>query len=304
MLHSVKSTTLVSLAALFFASPALSADLAKGGDPTAADYQAPFSWTGLYIGGRFGYGNANHNLSVDQYFKDYCGDSSQPEDHGFDDPDLDNRIDYLGVDGTLTCAKFSGPEDTTPDPNFDNVVVDGQSREVASLDGLNSSGITGGAQIGFDYQMGRVVVGVFGSYDLSSMDTTASLGPIDLTLIEKGDEWTVGARAGYLLHPRVLAYVLAGYTQADWTFGDGLLGKKEVTFEGVTVGGGLEYALTQNVFIGLEGTHTFYGKETILDDYDAEDNEGGRLNDEIGETKVLGTLKIKLNSDIGSSLGL
>jgi opacity protein-like surface antigen len=288
------STSAFALATIFFLSPALGADLK--GDPTSADYVAerPFSWTGFYIGGRLGYGNANHELSTEKYFKDYCEDDGDALVAGFDpfkDGDRDDRLGDLGVDGLLVCA---GEGDT---------VIAGQNKEIESIDGLNSSGITGGAQIGVDKQFGRFVIGAFGSYDLSSMDTTGSDGPDDFTLIEKGDEWSVGARAGFLLHPRVLAYALAAYTQADWTFHDGE-DEKEITFQGITVGGGLEYALTQNVFLGIEGTHTFYDKETISDHYDAEDNKGYRDSDEIGETKVLGTLKIKLNSDIGSSLGL
>lgn len=288
----LKTSVSAAVLATFLAgSPVSAADLGNNGGSTPVDYQAPISWTGFYLGGRIGYGNANHELSLSEYFKSYCGDVG--ETHGFEDGyhDISNRDKYL-VDGTLVCPADKGGGD------HDSVVVDGDSREVANLNGLNSSGLTGGAQIGFDKQIGtRFVVGVFGSYDLSAMDTTASLGPIDLTLIEKGDEWSVGARAGFLLHPRVLAYVLAAYTEADWTFGDGILGKKEVTFSGVTAGAGLEYAVSENVFVGIEGTHTFYGKETILDAYDAEDNSGFRLDDEIGETKVLGTLKVKLNSD-------
>lgn len=289
----ILSSSAIALASVFFANSAAGADLGNKGDPTASDYTAPtrFTWSGGYIGGRFGYSNANHNLGVEEFFKDYCGDSFETE-LGFEDGDRDNRENYLNADGGLTC-----PTDKKP-AGADSIVVAGQSREVASLDGLNSSGITGGFQIGYDHQFGRFVLGAFGSYDLSGMDTTASIGDIDLTLIEKGDEWSVGARAGYLLHPRVLAYVLAAYTQAEWTFGDALTGEKDVTFDGITVGGGLEYALTQNVFLGIEGTHTFYGKETIIEEYDADDNEGGRLTDEIGETRILATLKVKLNSDL------
>lgn len=282
------STFAVALATIFL-STANAADLGRGpvGDPTSVASEQPFSWTGFYVGGRIGYGNANHEIGVEQYFKDYCGDEGDTDK--FADGDRDDRIDDL-VDGVLVCEASGN----------DSVLVAGDSREVASLNGLNSSGVTGGFQLGFDKQLGqRIVVGVFGSYDLSSMDTTASVGGVEFDLIEKGDEWSVGARLGYLLHPRVMAYVLAAYTEADWEFIGDIDGKKEVTFSGVTVGGGLEYAMTQNVFLGIEGTHTFYGQETLHDEYDADDNLGGRITDEIGETKVLGTVKIKMGVDSG-----
>ncbi len=68
------SVSAVALAA-FFASPALSADLK--GDPTSADYVAPdrVNFSGFYIGARLGYGNANHDLTVQRYSGDYCYDT-------------------------------------------------------------------------------------------------------------------------------------------------------------------------------------------------------------------------------------
>jgi opacity protein-like surface antigen len=316
------SISTLAVAAFFAAnSAAFGADLK--GDPTSADYVAerPFSWTGFYIGGRLGYGNANHELSLKRYHGDYCfdqygsqlSDDEVPVNSTVAPEDTFNPFETglpFKVNTAGTCANEKLP-DAYNGGIFadDSIAIDGTSQEIASLNGLNSSGLTGGGQIGFDYQIGRrFVVGVFGSYDLSQMDTTASIVGIDLDLIEKGDEWSIGARAGFLLHPRVMAYVLAAYTEAEWTFGDAALGgDKEVTFSGVTVGGGLEYAVTQNVFLGIEGTHTFYGAETIFDTgTDPADPMGNglRIEDEIGETKVLGTLKIKLNADLGSSLGL
>src|SRR5688572_17927074 len=50
------------------------------------EFAAPgvVNWSGVYIGGSVGYGNANHELSLHDYFKDYCaekGDTSV----GFDE---------------------------------------------------------------------------------------------------------------------------------------------------------------------------------------------------------------------------
>lgn len=292
------SLAALTAVALFAAAPASATDL--GGSKDSYAYTPAtdkISWTGLYLGGRIGYGNANHDLSLQEYFKSYCGDANETDEFGFEDgaPDIGNRQKYL-IEGVLVCKT---PEEKD---GFDSIPVDGDSRTLASIDGLNSSGITGGVQIGFDKQLNkRFVVGIFGSYDLSSMDTKAGILDVDgfksLTLIDKGDEWSIGGRFGYLLHPRVMAYVLAAYTETDWDFiSDG--GTKTVTFRGATVGGGLEYALTNAVFVGIEGTHTFYGKETIFDEYDEVANRGIRVKDEIGETKVLGTIKVKIGSNL------
>lgn len=284
------------------ASLAVAADAYKGGAstkdlPAPSFEKATVNWSGLYIGGAVGYGNANHDLSLHDYFKDYCGDSSETEEHGFGDYDRSNRADFL-VGDKLTCNTPSGEGSS-----WNDMVVKGDSREIASIDGINSHGIVGDVRLGADIQRNRFVFGVYGAYGFNGMETNASITGLGTASIEKGDEWSLGARAGILVNPKTLAYILAAYTQADYDYrisGGGVTDSRNVTFDGVTVGGGIEFALTDQVFFGIEGTHTFFGEETVFDAYDPITNTGLRLDDEIGETKVMGTLKIKLNSDIGT----
>lgn len=291
----------VALAALI-TSPALAADIDRSYKDVPADYaqsSGMVNWSGFYIGGAIGYGNANHDLTVRDYFKDYCGDVGDDlKDFvgKIDDGDRDDRIDDLDEAGALACATEGN----------DSVLVAGDSREIASLDGLSSTGLVGDVRLGYDHARGRYLVGVFGSYGFNNMETEFSLadgiiGPDGFSeTIEKGEEWSIGARAGYLVAPRTLAYIMAAYTQTEYTFGglgkDG--GDKDVTFDGVTVGGGLEFALAGNIFLGLEATHTFYGGETIFDSYDPATNVGTSVEDDLSETKVMGTLKIKLNNGL------
>ena len=262
------------------------------------------SWTGFYIGGRIGYGNANHDLSLHEYFKDYCtaADTTADAYDGFADPFRPLTVDNINKAFLTTfksCSEIDKDAGKVGIQPFDT--SEGASRKVLGVDGVNSSGIVGGGQLGYDQQVGRFVVGVFGSYDLASMDTEVSAVGTNITAIEKGDEWSLGVRGGILLGQRTFAYVLAAYTETEYTFaGIGKAGSdKDVNFSGITVGAGLEHALTQNVFLGIEGTHTFYDSESLVDAYDSPSNPGVRRQDEIGETKVMGTLKIKLNNDIG-----
>lgn len=249
-------TFLIVLATLATIGSASAADLGKGDkdqSPIFVDAPSKVSWTGVYIGGRAGYGNANHDLTVEAYDND-------PEEG---DP--------------ATFGLFG-------------------------IDGKNSPGFVGGGQLGADYQRGALVVGVFGSYDFANMETNATFFDETDTIIEKGDEWSVGARGGFLINPRTLIYLLAAYTETEYTFAgigtDG--GDKDVTFSGITAGGGIEVALSGNVFVGLEGTHTFYGEENLWDTCtDGPCGGGLREVDDLGETKVMGTLKIKLNANPG-----
>jgi len=264
-------------------SPVLGADIFNGSTkdgPSVAG--TTVNWSGVYVGGRLGYGHANHDLTVESY-RNAVPDTPCPEPAP---ADTDKAAAVL----TPICGEGSG----TP----------GASVELFGLNGLDSSGVTGGGQLGVDMQRGRFVFGAFGSYDMSGAETTVSVAGTELKAIEKGDEWSLGVRAGLLVNPRTLAYVLAAYTESEFTYaGIGEMGAaKDVTHSGLTVGGGVEFAVTNNIFLGVEGTHTFYDKETLADSCGqtedcGEPGAGGtRLNDEIGETKVMGTLKVKLNS--------
>lgn len=294
---SIKASVLGGLAAILLSSSAYASDIygsAKDGPATAASSGGVVSWTGFYIGGSLGYGNANHDLTVERYNGAYCfdkygpGSAVQPED---------------------PTDKYNGGDERNVPAggcDSDEALVDPSSKDIANLDGLNSSGLVGDARIGFDIARGRFLFGVFGSYGFNNMETTGSVGDFAGFKLEKDEEWSVGARAGVIVAPRTLAYILAAYTETTYNasgFVGPVSGSKDVDFQGVTVGGGVEFALTQNIFLGVEGTHTFYGEETLIDSGASPvGGFGTRLNDDLDETKVMGTLKFKLNG--GGSTGL
>jgi opacity protein-like surface antigen len=320
-------TTLFALTTLLLSSSAFAADVFSGDKSLKddANYAAggTVNWTGFYIGGSLGYGNANHDLSVQRYNGSYCYDDvgQQASVPPLDPTDPSAvfgsafAVDPVPASGLCTDARI--PTMNDPNGSSDAALVGPSSRETATLDGVNSAGLVGDGRVGFDFARGRFLFGVFGSYGFSNMEANASgsgTGDIsnpdvslELTNIEKTEEWSVGARAGLIVAPRTLAYILAAYTQASYDFNGNLTDaagtrgfSRETTFDGVTVGGGVEFALTQNIFLGIEGTHTFYGKETVLDTgSSALGGFGEKIEDDLDETKVMGTLKIKLNTGLG-----
>jgi opacity protein-like surface antigen len=183
-------------------------------------------------------------------------------------------------------------------------LVSAQKVASAFIDGLNSSGVFGGVTAGADVQRGNIVFGVFGDYNLGSgshdvgVDFTDKFA-LTAKTIEDGDSWILAARVGVLFgeEKRALLYGLAGYGQQDFTY-NGFGGSQDVTHSGWVVGAGAEYALTQNVFLGMEYQHFFGGEETIAS-FSPENPVAGEskvsLKDEVDTDKVMAKLKIKLN---------
>jgi opacity protein-like surface antigen len=98
-----------------------------------------------------------------------------------------------------------------------------------------------------------------------------------------------------------MAYVLAAWTQTEYELSvqGGLPNsafKSTTDFSGISVGGGVEFAVTQNFFLGVEYQHTFYDEETLFSTYNADTNVGTRVLDELDEDKILVTAKIKVGN--------
>ena len=306
------STLIAVLATLFAASPALAADVYSSSKDAPLVYSAPtgtrINWNGVYIGGQVGYGNANHNLSAEQqkFLPNGC-DGADADDDGFCKavvftPETDDSAASCSNGGTVTEAGDDCVEPTQ--------LLSWQSFEGAAsafIDGINSSGVFGGGTIGADVQRGRIVAGIFGDYNLGSGSTQAGLEFQDIlslneSVIEEGDSWLVAARLGVTFgnDHRALLYGLGGYGQQDFTY-NGLGGSKDVTHSGWVLGAGGEYAVTQNVFVGIEYQHFFGGEETIQT-FQPDDPSLGSdrilLKDEVDTDKVMGRIKVKFNTDI------
>lgn len=168
------------------------------------------------------------------------------------------------------------------------ISLEGPSGTLLDLAGIAGSGVIGGGRAGFDLARGRFLVGAFAEYNLSLAESKLDAFGGTLLSIEKGDEWTIGGRAGILIDPRTLVYGMAGYTQTSYDF-KALGGGISVDYSGITAGAGVEFALANGVFMGIEGSHTFYGDETVLPL-----GGGFSVQDALDETRVMGTVKLKL----------
>lgn len=203
-----------ALASVAASSIALAADLPARTAPVKPSpvFAPAFSWTGGYVGAFAGYG--------------FGGE------------------DRLGI------------RRDTPAP-----------ASLTNFGDLDSDGFFGGVRAGYNYQIGQFVVGAEADIALSDIGdragstqlipgfgTTALVGRSDVTFFG-----TIRARAGFAFD-RALVYATGGLAYAGTEYriaGVGPLGttagfKKDETQIGFAVGGGVEYAFTNNLTANLE----------------------------------------------------
>jgi outer membrane immunogenic protein len=120
---------------------------------------------------------------------------------------------------------------------------------------IGAEGMNAGAHVGCDWQSGRGVIGA-----------TASYGWVfgDLKTVGLNTTMSVGARAGYLVTPSALAYVLANWNRVDTDGGN---------VDGYGIGGGIELKLPDApIFVALQYEHGFYSNVLGITGLDAGTN--------------------------------
>jgi outer membrane immunogenic protein len=113
----------------------------------------------------------------------------------------------------------------------------------------DEGGFVGGAQVGYNYQMGSLVLGI--EADLQYADLGGEVVIPGFVGFDDGDNYfgTVRARVG-VAFDRALVYATGGFAYGDvgGGFGSDANG-------GWTLGGGLEYAFTNNLTAKVEGLY-------------------------------------------------
>ena len=187
---------------------------------------------------------------------------------------------YLGINGG-----FGGGESKYP---MSYVEPAGDEEDDGPVDGsingsvkINSSGFVGGAQFGYNFELSNnIVVGVEADYNVASIKGQLS-GQISTIGVDGsgtvGSEidslGTVRGRLGYTVD-RALVYVTGGYAYANITNGysvSATYNSEPVSMSdsvsksanGWTVGGGLEYALTDQLTFKTEYLYVDLGKQTV-----------------------------------------
>jgi outer membrane immunogenic protein len=151
--------------------------------------------------------------------------------------------------------------------------VTGPATTVTFTGDTNSS-VIGGGQLGYNWQTGAWVFGIEGDIDAQDFHrdrvVATAIGPFipgDAFSVESKWQASLRGRIGYAAWDRTLLYVTGGVAFTNIKGTASLVGlgtfSNDTTVTGGTVGAGLEYAVTNNLSLGIEGRWTFYGDETF-----------------------------------------
>jgi outer membrane immunogenic protein len=210
---------------------------------------------------------------------------------------------YIGVNGGYAGGDFEHPF------NVDGIVVEQGSFNLlnGSLD-ITASGFIGGGQVGYNWQHGQWVFGAEADIQasnvkgelsadlnintgdpLASDDDTSVSGEIGTQLDYFG---TLRLRAGYVPVERLLVYGTGGYAygRTESYFNgsisqggesDGIDLSEKNHRNGWTIGGGAEYAFTDNLSLKTEYLYTDLGEEELFSFDDPDSGLSGSLDSDV-----------------------
>jgi outer membrane immunogenic protein len=137
------------------------------------------------------------------------------------------------------------------------------------FNGIGGNGVFGELTAGYDYMASeRFLIGAFVDANYGNIGPSLSIPGLldaDLTNVYGFD---VGLRAGYLLTPDTLGYVLGGYSWQHFKL-DGTIGGGGFEFKedrgGYVLGVGMETVLLGNWTLKTEYRYANYGDKSVLD---------------------------------------
>lgn len=179
---------------------------------------------------------------------------AQDEEVNFTGVRLEARAGWDNVRGRITL----------PDPDDEDATIVARA---------NDSPIGYGAELGYDRQLGPIVLGAYAGVDYSGAERCLEIVEDDLGCLESGRNLYAGARAGIVIGRSLLVYAKGGYTRGRTAFGyDGdtdsatneifvLRGPRS----GYHFGGGVELAFTPNFYGRAEYARTRLDGVTWVD---------------------------------------
>ena len=171
----------------------------------------------------------------------------------------------------LVAGSIAAPAMAQPGPDAPSGYTGFRVEGLAGWDRLKvpgdrADGVLYGAGVGYDRQMGGMVLGVEGEASGSTASECATGVSVagDRLCGKLGRDLYVGGRVGAVVGGRTLLYAKAGYTNARLrlTYTDGATGVNNFNIggnkDGWRVGGGVEQSVGTNAFIKAEYRYSTY----------------------------------------------
>ncbi len=158
-------------------------------------------------------------------------------------------------------------------------------------------GITYGVAVGYDVDLGSIVIGPEAEFTDSSADVEFTNGDFEgfgFGNVSAGRDLYLGARIGINAAPNTLLYVKGGYTNAKLNIrnNDGTFeSNNDFDLDGYRVGAGAEYAFQQNAFVKLEYRYSNYSEGEV--DFDGNLPDTNRFNVDLDRHQVMAGLGVR-----------
>jgi outer membrane immunogenic protein len=127
----------------------------------------------------------------------------------------------------------------------------------------DTKGFIGGLQIGYNQQFNQFVIGLETDAQMTDMRGKNSGVGVAGTKSTVPFFGTIRARAGVAMD-RFMPYVTGGFAYGTSRVVEPAVGKSTVTNYGWTLGGGVEYAFTNNLTARVEGLYVNLGDKAVL----------------------------------------
>lgn len=197
-----------------------------------------------------------------------------------------------GEDSPFTGFRVGGVVGWDSASAGSSVDDDGNDNNDQSVEGLLY-----GANIGYDYDLGSVVIGAEAEWTESTADTEFEMGDFEgfgFGDVSAGRDLYFGARVGAKVAPNVLLYGKGGYTNAKLNVlsNDGTTEfEEDFDLDGYRIGAGAEYALSDNMFVNLEYRYSNYSEGEV--DFDGTLPDSDRFNVDLDRHQVVAGVGVR-----------